>query len=232
LTEAKVGILVASLLAAGLGTLLFRALELIPATLRAQLGGAAARPLLDLDPLVEPDRDHLRGPLDAPVVLVEYSDFECPYCGQAEPMVRALLEEFGDSLAYVFRHYPLSDVHPHAALAAEEVEAAAVQGAFWEMHDLLFANQGALEVKDLRRYATDLGLDVQRFDDDLREGRFNRHVAEDAASGDRSGVSGTPTFFINGRRHYGAYDLATLTSAVRAARTERSPLSVQVSQRY
>ena len=227
LTQAKVGILVASLLAAGLGTLLFRVLKYIPVSLQARLGGVTADPLLDLDPPVEPDRDHLRGPIDAPVVLVEYSDFECPYCGQAEPVVRALLAEFGDELSYVFRHYPLSDVHPHAALAAEAVEAAAAQGAFWEMHDLLFANQSALEVADLRRYVIDLGLDLQRFDDDLREGRFKRRVAEDATSGDRSGVAGTPTFFINGRRHYGAYDLATLTSAVRAAQAERSRLAVR-----
>jgi protein-disulfide isomerase len=220
LTQAKVGILAASLFAAGLGTLIFRALELIPTRLLARLHGTAAEPLLDLDMPVEASRDHVRGPVEAPVVLVEYGDFECPYCGRSEPVVRAVLEEFGDELAFVFRHYPLTDVHPHAAQAAEAAEAAGVQGAFWEMYDRLVSNQAALELADLRRYAVDLGLDVQRFIDDLRERRHARRVAEDAASGDRSGVGGTPTFFINGRRHYGAYDLATLKSAVRAARSD------------
>jgi Na+/H+ antiporter NhaA len=223
LTQAKVGILAASLLAAGLSSLLFRAVELIPATLRARLSGTTADPLLDLDPSILPEWDHVRGPVDAPVVLVEYGDYECPYCGMAEPVVRELLEDFGDGLAYVFRHYPLTDVHPHAAQAAEAAEAAAAQGSFWEMHDLLFANQAALEPADLHHYAAALGLDVERFTDGLREGHYARRVAEDAESGDRSGVAGTPTFFINGRRHYGAYDLATLSSAVRAARVDGSP---------
>jgi Na+/H+ antiporter NhaA len=230
LTEAKVGILTASLIAAGLGTLLFRVIELIPPRLRARLGGAAAEPLLDLALPVDPDRDHIRGPIDAPVMLVEYGDFECPYCGMAEPQVRAVLEQFGDELAFVFRHYPLTDVHPHAEQAAEASEAAAAQGAFWEMHDLLLVNQGALEIADLRRYAVELGLDVERFTSDLREQRYARRVAEDASSGDRSGVGGTPTFFVNGRRHYGAYDLATLTAAVRAARAV-SRITTAISSR-
>jgi Na+/H+ antiporter NhaA len=222
LTEAKVGILAASLLAATLGTVIFRALELIPAGLRARLRATDAEPLLDLDPPVDPGRDHVRGPADAPVLLVEYGDFECPYCSRAEPVVRALLEDFGDELGYVFRHFPLTDVHPHAVEAAEAAEAAAAQGAFWEMHDLLFANQAALRTVDLRRYAAELGLDAERFADGLRQRRHARRVAEDAASGDRSGVAGTPTFFINGRRHHGAFDIATLTAAVRTARADRS----------
>lgn len=136
--------------------------------------------------------------------------------------MRALLEEFGDELGYVFRHYPLTDVHPHSVEAAEATEAAAAQGAFWQMHDLLFANQAALGTADLRRYAAELGLDAGRFAEELRRRRHARRVAEDAASGDRSGVAGTPTFFINGRRHYGAFDLATLTAAVRTARADSS----------
>jgi protein-disulfide isomerase len=226
LTEAKVGILTASLLAAVLGQALFRVLDVIPQRVQARLGGAAADPLLDLDMPIQADRDHVRGPVDAPVVLVEYGDFECPYCGRAEPVVRTVLEQFGDELAFVFRHYPLTDVHPHAAQAAEAAEAAAAQGAFWEMHDALFANQTALEADDLRRYAANLGLDVERFAADLRERRFARRVSEDAASGDRSGVGGTPTFFINGRRHYGAYEVAALTATVRTARAERRTIDL------
>jgi protein-disulfide isomerase len=195
-------------------------MERIPAEQRGRLAGTA-EPLLDLDPSIDPARDHIRGPLDASVMLVEYGDLECPYCGRAEPIVRQLLREFGDDLAFAFRHYPLTDVHPHAELAAEATEAAAAQGRFWEMHDLLFIHQDALGFADLLGYAEELGLDIDRFVDDLRENRYAQHVSEDAVSGDRSGVSGTPTFFINGSRHYGAYDLATLTAAVRAARAER-----------
>lgn len=217
LTEAKVGILTASLLAAGLGSLIFRAINHMPAERRSSLDGTAA-PLLDLDPPVDPDYDHVRGPVDAPVTLVEYGDLECPYCARAEPTLRQLLNDFDDDLTFVFRHYLLTDVHPHAEIAAEATEAAAAQGAFWAMHDILFANQHALELPDLLRYAAELNLDVERFQADLLERRHAPRVAEHAASGDRSGVSGTPTFFINGHRHYGAYDLATLTEAVRAAR--------------
>lgn len=226
LTEAKVGILSASLLAAGLGSLLFRVIENLPASVIERLSGAEAEPLLDLDPPIDPERDHIRGPLDAPVVMVEYGDLECPYCARAEPVLRELLADFGDDLAFVFRHNPLPDVHPHAELAAEATEAANAQGAFWEMHDLLFTNQDALEVPDLLRYAEELELDVQRFKADLKKRKHARRVAEDAASGESSGVAGTPTFFINGRRLYGAYDLASLSTAVRAARSERSPNAI------
>ena len=169
-------------------------------------------------PLAAPvtERDHAIGPADAPVTLVEYGDLECPYCGQAEPVIRELLGEFGD-LRYVWRHLPLTDVHPHAELAAEAAEAAGAQGNFWEMHDLLLHNQDALEQRDLLRYAGELGLDLERFGDDLRRHAYAGRVAEDVDSADLSGVSGTPTFFINGRRHYGAYDIAALSAAVRAA---------------
>jgi protein-disulfide isomerase len=162
------------------------------------------------------ERDHVSGPADAPVTLVEYGDFECPYCGQAEPVVRELLRDFGD-VRYVWRHLPLNDVHPRAQLAAEAAEAAAGQGAFWEMHDLLLGNQGALRLPDLIGYAEQLGLDIERFTNALRAHAGAARVAEDVDSADLSGVSGTPTFFINGRRHYGAYDIATLSAAVRVA---------------
>jgi protein-disulfide isomerase len=152
----------------------------------------------------------------APVTVVEYGDFECPYCGRAEPVVRELLREFVD-VRYVWRHLPLSDVHPRAQLAAEAAEAAANQGAFWQMHDLLLSHQDALRPDDLMVYGEQLGLDVERFTDDLREHTGAARVADDVDSADLSGVSGTPTFFINGRRHHGAYDIKTLSAAVRVA---------------
>jgi len=165
---------------------------------------------------VDPERDHIRGPLYAPVTVVEYGDFECPFCGQAEPVLRELLRDFAD-VRYVWRHLPLTDVHLHAQLAAEASEAAAEQGAFWKMHDLLLDHQGALDVDDLIRYATQLGLDVEQFADDLRTRSRAGRVADDVDGADLSAVTGTPTFFINGRRHYGAYDIETLSTAVRAA---------------
>jgi protein-disulfide isomerase len=149
---------------------------------------------------------------------VEYGDFECPYCGRAEPVVRELLADYGD-LRYVWRHLPLTDVHPHAQLAAEAAEAAASQGKFWPMHDQLLDHQDALTAKDLIRYAGELGLDTDRFTRDLRNHAGQAKVAADVDSADLSGVSGTPTFFINGKRHHGAYDISTLSDAVRTART-------------
>jgi protein-disulfide isomerase len=148
--------------------------------------------------------------------MVEYGDFECPYCGQAEPVVRELLDE-GD-LRYVWRHLPLSDVHPNAQLAAEAAEVAGLQGEFWSMHDLLFAHQGELRPRDLHRYAEQLGLDVERFAADMRAHVGAAHVAEDLDGADLSGAAGTPSFFINGARHRGAYDLATLTHQIELAR--------------
>jgi Na+/H+ antiporter NhaA len=216
LEEAKLGILSAALGASLLTWLLFRATALLPRRLRIRALLGTAEPLVDLYIDVDPERDHIRGPLGAAVTVVEYGDFECPYCGQAEPVVRELLREFGD-VRYVWRHLPLNDVHPHTQLAAEAAEAAAAQGAFWEMHDLLLAHQDALRLKDLIGYAEQLGLDVERFTVDLREHTGAARVAEDVDSADLSGVSGTPTFFVNGRRHYGAYDIATLVAAVRAA---------------
>jgi Na+/H+ antiporter NhaA len=216
LEEAKLGILSAALAASVLTWLLFRATALLPRRLRIRALLGAAEPLVDLYIEVDPARDHVRGPTEAAVTVVEYGDFECPYCGQAEPVVRELLGDFGD-VRYVWRHLPLSDVHLHAQLAAEAAEAAADQGAFWEMHDLLLTHQDALQASDLVRYAEQLGLDVERFSDDLRRHAGASRVAEDVDSADLSSVSGTPTFFVNGRRHYGAYDIATLSAAVRVA---------------
>jgi Na+/H+ antiporter NhaA len=221
LEEAKLGILSSAIGATLLTWLLFRATALLPRQLRIRALLGAAEPLVDLYIDVDPERDHVRGPMDAPVTVVEYGDFECPYCGQAEPVVRELLREFGD-VRYVWRHLPLNDVHVNAQLAAEAAEAAAGQGSFWEMHDLLFVHQDALGPADLMGYAEQLGLDIDRFTDDLRGHTGATRVAEDVDSADLSSVSGTPTFFINGRRHHGAYDISTLSAAVRAAGAQAS----------
>jgi Na+/H+ antiporter NhaA len=217
LQEAKLGILSTVLGASAITWLLFRGTALLPARLqiRALLGTTQA--IVDLGAPVDPDRDHLRGPDRAIVTIVEYGDFECPYCGQAEPVLRELLAGHGD-VRYVWRHLPLTDVHPHAQLAAEASEAAADQGAFWAMHDLLLRHQGALLMPDLVRYAGETGIDPARFSARLASRADAARVAEDVDSADLSGVSGTPTFFINGRRHYGSYDITALTEAVRVAK--------------
>ena len=217
LAEAKVGILSAALCSSAITWLLFRVTALLPKRLKLRALLGTTEPLTDLAVPVDPERDHIRGPKQSPVTMVEYGDFECPYCGQAEPIVRELLADFGD-VRYVFRHLPLTDVHPHAQLAAEAAEAADQQSAFWDMHDMLMSHQGALTARDLIGYASDLGLDSARFASDLRDHVGAARVAEDVDSADMSAVSGTPTFFINGKRHYGAYDIGTLSEAVRAAR--------------
>jgi Na+/H+ antiporter NhaA len=216
LEEAKIGILSSAAGAAAITWLLFRATALLPRRLRIRSLLGTDQPIVDLYIDVDPERDHYRGPVDAPVTVVEYGDFECPYCGRAEPVVRELLQEFGD-IRYVWRHLPLSDVHPNAQFAAEASEAAADQGAFWEMHDLLFQHQDALTPGDLVEYAGQLGLDAERFMEELHRHTYTSRVAEDVDSADLSGVTGTPTFFINGRRHHGAYDIRALSAAVRAA---------------
>jgi protein-disulfide isomerase len=165
---------------------------------------------------VDPDVEHIRGPREAVVTIVEYGDFECPYCGRAEPVIRELLTDFGD-IRYVWRHLPLNDVHPRAKLAAEASEAAAAQGRFWEMHDVLLENQDALRPSDLIGYAEQLELDVEAFTDDVSTHRRAARVARDVDSADLSGVSGTPTFFVNGKRHYGPYDIETLSKVARLA---------------
>ena len=226
LEEAKLGILSAALAASVVTWLLFRSTGLLPRRLRTRALLGTAEPLVDLYIEVDPERDHVRGPMEAPVTIVEYGDFECPYCGQAEPVVRELLADFGD-VAYVWRHLPLNDVHPRAQLAAEAAEAASDQGSFWEMHDLLLTHQDALGPDDLSGYAEQLGLDDERFTDALREHAGAVRVAEDVDGADLSAVSGTPTFFINGQRHYGAYDIATLSAAVRAARARATLATTQ-----
>ncbi len=217
LDEAKLGLLSAALCASVATWLLFRATALLPTRLKIRALLGTGEVLVDLAVPVDPVRDHVRGPADASVTLLEYGDLQCPFCGQAEPVIRNLLADFGD-VHYVWRHLPLTDVHPRAQLAAEATEAAAAQGRFWEMHDLLLAHQDALGPRDLLRYAADLELDVERFTKDIHKHARAGRVAEDVDSADLSGVSGTPTFFVNGRRHYGAYDIATLSDAVRAAR--------------
>ncbi len=163
-------------------------------------------------------RDHVRGSLDAPVVMVEYADFQCPYCGQAYPIVKALENELGDMLAVAFRHFPLATVHPHAQLASEAAEAAGAQGRFWEMHDVLFENQSQLAPEALLAYASTLRLDRIRFAEDLAEHRHASKVREDFLGGVRSGVSGTPTFFINGLMHVG-FEPQSLLAAIHHAST-------------
>jgi Na+/H+ antiporter NhaA len=216
LREAKLGVLGAAFTASAITWLLFRATAYLPRALRVRALLGTAEPVVDLYPEVDPERDHIRGPVDAPVTVVEYGDFECPYCGQAEPVLRQLLGDFAD-VRYVWRHLPLNDVHPRTQLAAEASEAADNQGAFWEMHDLLLDHQDALDADDLMRYAEQLRLDIDRFMEDLSTRAGASRVADDVDSADLSGVTGTPTFFINGRRHYGAYDIDTLSTAVRAA---------------
>jgi Na+/H+ antiporter NhaA len=218
LEEAKLGVLAAAIASTLLSWLVFRAIRRIPTEMRARQLLGTAEDLLDLSDDVDPERDHVRGPDSAPVTLVEYGDYECSYCGQAEVVIRELLDEFGDELRYVWRHLPLNDVHLHAQLAAEAAEAAGAQGQFWGMHDRLLATQDELTGRDLKRYAEELGLDLDRFVDDVHGHVHTDRIAEDVASADASGVAGTPSFFINGRRHQGAYDVDTLSRAVRTAR--------------
>jgi Na+/H+ antiporter NhaA len=213
LRNAKIGILAASAIASVLAWLAFAGLRRVPT--RSNGRQTRQRPPVDLTDPVDPEVDHIRGPAEAPLTLVEYGDFQCPYCGRAESVTRDLVQEFGDELTFVFRHLPLADVHEHAEQAAEAAEAAGAQGKFWEMHDLLLSNQGSLELEDLARHAADLGLDVDRFSEDLMSRRFAMRVARDVESADESGVAGTPTFFVNGRRHYGAYDIESLSGALR-----------------
>ncbi len=217
LAEAKLGVLSGAVLATLLTWLIFHGLNRLSprARLRALLGTAST--ITDLAVPVDPERDHIRGPKKSLITLVEYGDFECPYCGQAEPAVRGLLREYGE-LRFVFRHLPLTEVHPHAQLAAEASEAAHLQGKFWEMHDMLMDHQGALTFRDLNGYAESIGLDTGKFSEDLRKHAGAYRVAEDVDSADLATVAGTPTFFINGIRHYGAYDLAALKEAVHTAK--------------
>ncbi len=163
------------------------------------------------------DNDHAAGPADAPVTLVEYGDYECPYCGKAFPIVHRIQERMGDQLRFVFRNFPIATSHPHARAAAEAAEAAGGQGKFWEMHDQLFRHQHALEAADFVRYATRIGLDVGQFEQDLANHTYAQRVRDDFMSGVRSGVAGTPGFFINGQGYQGSWDEAPLLEALEAA---------------
>jgi Na+/H+ antiporter NhaA len=213
--QATVGVLLAAVLAVLSGWLTF--------WLAAVLHGerTASLPMV-LDRPVDPHRDHIRGPTDAPLTLVEYGDFECPFCGTATGVIRELRERFGDELRYVFRHLPLTDVHARAELAAQAAEAASAQGRFWEMHDLLFQHQDQLEFEDLMGYAATLDLDVEQFTRALVDAHHAAPVREDAASAEASGARGTPTFFIGDQRHVGPFDTETLSRTLHAM-SLRSP---------
>jgi protein-disulfide isomerase len=166
---------------------------------------------------VSAERDHIQGPEDAPATLVEYGDYECPYCGAAYPIIKEVQGRMGERLRFVFRNFPITTSHPHAEQAAEAAEAAASQARFWEMHDLLYENQQALLVEDLRAHAGRLSLDVATFERELAEHVHAARVREDFMSGVRSGVNGTPTFYVNGVRHDGSYDLETLLGVLEEA---------------
>ncbi len=162
-------------------------------------------------------QDHFRGPLNAPLSVVEYGDFECPYCGRAQGILQSIVEELGPQLCFVFRNFPLASIHPHAEAAALAAEAAGEQGKFWEMHDALYNNQHALEDDDLLDYAQGLELDMAAFEETVRSAKDLPLIQEDFNGGLRSGVNGTPTFFINGERHEGSYEYPVLIRALREA---------------
>lgn len=166
---------------------------------------------------VAPERDHIRGPNDAPLTMVEYGDYECPFCARAHPVTEQIIDRLGADLRFAYRQFPLSTIHPHAVLAAESAEAAGSQGRFWEMHGALYADQRRLEPEDLLARADVLGLDVRRLADDLRAHAQRDKVNADFLSGVHSGVNGTPTFFVNGRRHDGPADLPSLMESLRTA---------------
>lgn len=161
--------------------------------------------------------DHAVGPVTASVTLVEYGDYECPHCGRAHPIVAEVRKRMGERLRFVFRNFPLQQAHPHALLAAQAAEAAGAQGQFWAMHSMLFEHQEALELEDLTAYAEELGLNVPRFVEGLRTAAYLEKVEEDFRSGVRSGVNGTPTFFINGQRFDQPWDVETLSASLAKA---------------
>lgn len=214
--HAVVGIFIASILAVIVAWTIFK----IAAVFRGETSASLPR---FLDKPFDPEHDHYLGNPDAPFVLVEYGDYECPYCGRATGMVRELRERMGDEMVYVYRHLALVDVHPHAELAAEAAEAANAQGKFWEMHVELYDHQGDLDIEDLIGYAGKLDMDVDRFVEDVQSGRYAKLVQKHAESGDASGAHGTPTFFVNGIRHTGAYDAVSLAEELRSTETEQAP---------
>jgi protein-disulfide isomerase len=161
------------------------------------------------------ERDHTVGPADAAVTLVEYADFQCPYCAAAYFILQEVQDAMGDELRLVFRHFPLTQIHPFAEPAAEAAESADAQGKFWQMHDVLFENQHLLDERRLAMFAEQLGLDSEKFARDLQSHKFQERVRQDFSSGVRSGVNGTPTFFINGFRYDGSWELGPLLAALR-----------------
>jgi Na+/H+ antiporter NhaA len=216
LAEAKLGVLSTLIGAPLVSALVLRATRRLPRRVRLRALIGSSEQIVDLAVPVNPERDHVRGPDEATVTLLEYGDLECPYCGQAESVIRELLSDFGE-LRYVWRHLPLNDVHPHAQLAAEAAEAADAQDRFWDMHDALLCHDQELSMKTVMGQAETLGLDMDGFREHLRKRKGAPRVTEDVESADLSGVSGTPTFFINGHRHQGAYDIQNLSRAVRLA---------------
>lgn len=216
LEEATLGVLTAAVVASLLGSGILLLVSRLPPSLRSRALLGRSEVIVDLADPVDSERDHIRGPISAPVTLVEYGDFECPYCGQAEPMVRELLSERAD-LRYVWRHLPLTDVHPHAQLAAEAAEAAGAQEGFWAMHDQLLRHQDGLELEDVIGYAAELGLDTDRLRREVEVGTWREHVALDVESADLSGAAGTPSFFVNGQRLRGPYEIGSLAEAVNSA---------------
>jgi len=212
-SEAKVGVLIAAALAVGLSWLIFKVAAVVWGQTSASLPRKLSLP-------VDPDRDHIRGRIDAPMTLIEYGDFECEFCGRATGMIKELRADLGDDLRYVFRHLTLIDVHPHAELAAEAAEAAGNQDKFWEMHDILFSHQGDLDIEDLIGYAGYLELDVDRFVEEVEQSQNAKRIQQDVASADASGAHGSPTFFIGGMRHIGAYDAKSLAEELREASSD------------
>jgi len=166
--------------------------------------------------LPDPERDHIQGSTDAPIKLLEYGDYECPFCADAHAMVKEIQRQLGEGLLFAFRNFPLANIHPHAEHAAEAAEAAGEQGNFWAMHDLLFENQTALDDDDLAGYASKLNLDATRLMREVAAGVYAARIREDFKSGVRAGVNGTPTFFINGERYDGERDLRQMLSALTA----------------
>ena len=220
LEDAKVGILAAALVSSALTWAVFAMTFRLPEGRRARALLGSTEPIVDLAVPVDPTRDHLRGPATGLVTVVEYGDFQCPFCARAEPVLRALMEEFGD-VRLVWRHLPLTDIHPQAQLAAEVAEAAGTQGAFWAMHDRLLEQRGPFERADFLGHARALGLDLERFRRDLDNRAGVRRIAEDVDGADLSGVVGTPTLMIDGRRYDGVLDLAGVSEMVEAARLRR-----------
>lgn len=192
---------------------------------KANLASDSRDPPATLAVPIDLGRDHFLGPRDGAVTLLEYGDYECPDCGRAYPLLKALQERFANRLTFVFRHFPLLTVHRHASIAAQAAEAAAAQGKFWPMHDMLYSDQNHLDLVDLTHHALRLGLELYRFDAALGDGTFERRVEEDFTSGQNSGVTGTPTLFINDQRYSGPIDFESLCTAIDTA--QQSPQEIQ-----